>query len=344
MVSNPKLSFKSLKPQAIKIQTEQLVRMQPFGTDKSLPFLMQAMHADLNSGSWLGSHQELIQEKLLRHGAILFRDFSIPDESAFEAFAAKLCLELFGEYGDLPAKKGRIYGVTPYPPDYAILFHSESSHMHRWPSRQFFYCKVPAAQGGETPIIDNRAIYRALEPEIVEEFRAKGLRYTRNFITNVDVSWQDFFKTESKKEVETYCQEFGIDCEWPSADHLTTHQFSPGVILHPVTKEPLFFNQIQLHHTAFLDPKVLEALLAMVPREHLPRQVTFGDGTQIPDAMARHIEKVSWEHSVSFPWQHGDVLMVDNMLVAHGRNPYKNPREMFVAMGDMVSLSDIVSP
>lgn len=335
--NKPKLSFKSLKPRKVQIQSEDLVSFRLLDAEKGLPLVMQANRRDINIDAWLKTHQALIQEKLGQHGALLFRGFDIPHEREFEAFAGQLCSELYGEYGDLPAKKGKIYGVTPYPPTHKILFHSESSHMHRWPSRQFFYCKVPAASGGETPIIDNRTIYQKLDPAIVQQFREKGLRYTRNFITGVDVSWQDFFKTDERDEVAAYCQANGIEHEWHENDHLTTHQYCPGVLAHPTTGEMLFFNQIQLHHTAFLEPAVLEALLGFVPKEHLPRQVTFGDGSPIPDAVALEIERVSWEHAAAFPWQHGDVLMVDNMLVAHARNPYQEPREMFVAMGDIVT-------
>ena len=40
---------------------------------------------------------------------------------------------------------------------------------------------------------------------------------------------------------------------------------------------------------------------------------------------------------VAFPWQRRDILMLDNMLVAHARNPFKGPRKLCVAMGEMFS-------
>ena len=70
--------------------------------------------------------------------------------------------------------------------------------------------------------------------------------------------------------------------------------------------------------------------------EGMPRNVYYGDGTPIEDALVAQIEQLYWDSSVQFPWQVGDVLWVDNMLVAHARNPYVGPRKIVVAMGDLV--------
>ena len=40
------------------------------------------------------------------------------------------------------------------------------------------------------------------------------------------------------------------------------------------------------------------------------------------------------EETVSFPWAEGDVLMLDNMLVAHARRPFEGPRKVVVAMAE----------
>jgi alpha-ketoglutarate-dependent taurine dioxygenase len=101
----------------------------------------------------------------------------------------------------------------------------------------------------------------------------------------------------------------------------------------------VFFNQIQLHHVAFLDPAVRRSVAALFssPADY-PRNVCYGDGTPIEDAVAEEIERTYWENSVSFPWQKGDILMVDNMLVAHARNPYRGERKIVVAMAEMMAL------
>ncbi len=62
-----------------------------------------------------------------------------------------------------------------------ILFHNESAHLRRWPRKQWFFCEQPSPVGGATPIVDCRAMYRALPARLAETFERKGLSYVRTF-------------------------------------------------------------------------------------------------------------------------------------------------------------------
>jgi hypothetical protein len=141
-------------------------------SDESLPLLIEPAIAGVDLAEWAGNNKQFLEDSLLRNGAILFRGFSVDSVPEFEQFAATICPELFGEYGDLPREElgGKVYGSTPYPADETILFHNESSHMYRWPMLIWFYCVKAADQGGESPIVDCRQLYRQMEPAIRERF------------------------------------------------------------------------------------------------------------------------------------------------------------------------------
>ena len=231
---------------------------------------------------------------------------------------------------------GKVYGSTPYPSEQAILFHSESSHMHCWPQKIWFFCVQPSQSGGETPIVGCRKVLQLLDPKLRERFEQKQLMYVRNYTNGLDVSWQDFFHTTDKKEVEDYCRKASISVEWKPDGGLRTCQVRPAIINHPRTGESVFFNQIQLHHASCLKPEVRESLLSTFSVDNLPRHVYYGDRSPIEESVIEEIMAIYQKAQVSFPWQKGDVLMLDNMLTAHGRNPYVGNRKIVVAMGEMV--------
>ncbi len=81
----------------------------------------------------------------------------------------------------------------------------------------------------------------------------------------------------------------------------------------------------------------------MMPEEDLPRNVYYGDGSPIEDSVVEYLEKLYRKNAVSFPWRGRDVLMLNNMLVAHSRNPFVGERKIVVALGDLVSKSSCSS-
>ncbi|AQU81375.1 MULTISPECIES: non-ribosomal peptide synthetase [unclassified Halomonas] len=305
------------------------------------PLVIEATDADLDAVAWATSQRDFIEQHLRTHAGILFRNFGLTTPQEFEAFAEAIQPGLYGNYGDLPKKEGgrNTYRSTPYPERQMILYHNESSHLERWPRKQLFFCEYPSPVGGATPIVDCREMLRQLPADVVEEFERKGLLYVRTFTRNLDVSWRDFFKTDSREEVEARLKEGGIEWQWLGDDELQTRTHCPAVVTHPVTGDRVFFNQVQLHHVSCLEPDVKEDLLGMVGQERLPRNVYFGDGSVISDEMMKVVGDAYEACAVRFDWRRGDVVMVDNMLAAHARDPYEGPRKIVVAMGDIYERS-----
>jgi amino acid adenylation domain-containing protein len=335
--------LKSMKPKSVNLAKRALIKKGYLVPGQVLPLVIRPAVDDVDLAAWAKDSRPAIEDELHKHGALLFRDFPIASVPEFERFAQAMCPELYGEYGDLPKEESgsKTYRSTPYPPDQAILFHNESSHLHRWPMKQWFFCLQAAREGGETPIVDCRTLYQRLRPEIRERFASKQLLYVRNFTPGFDVSWQDFFQTTEKSVVEERCRKDGIEFIWMEQDRLRTRQRCPAIMKHPKTGEPTFFNQIQLHHVSCLDSGVQDSLLAILGEEWLPRNVYYGDGSSIEEGIVSEMRELTRECAVQFAWQEHDILMVDNMLVAHGRQPFSGPRKIVVAMGEMVGQSDI---
>jgi amino acid adenylation domain-containing protein len=337
--------FMSIAPKAVNLSVEQLIKTYYLQDGQKFPLVIQPNSAEIEIISWTKNNREYLKTELFKHGAILFRGFDIKAVADFENFAQTICPNLFAEYGDLPrtGEGGKVYGSTPYPADKAILFHNESSHLHCFPLKIWFYCVQPAEKGGETPIVDCRKAYKLLSLQLREKLASKQLMYTRNYAEGLDVSWQNFFQTTDKKEVENYCRQAKIDFEWYDDNGLITRQIRPALAVHPNTSEPVFFNQIQLHHISYLDTDVRESLLSIFGESKLPRNVYFGDGSPITSEEIAEINAVYQQAQTSFSWQKGDIIMLDNMLAAHGRKPFVGQRKIVVAMAEMTNGTDTVN-
>ena len=278
----------------------------------------------------------LVDQRLERDGAILFRGFADPGIAGFQAFATAFGDPLLSyEFGSTPRSQvtgGGVYTSTEYPAYRAIPLHNEQAYTTEWPMRIWFYCARAADQGGETPIADSREIFRRIAPRLRERLSRRGLRYVRNYGNGLDVDWPQVFNTEDSARVEAYCRARGIDVEWTADGNLRTSQLCQAVARHPRTGEDVWFNQAHLFHLSALDEETQEILLDTVGEENLPRNVYYGDGEPLETSMLDDIRGVLDECRMVFPWQTGDVLMLDNMLTAHAREPFTGPRKVVVAM------------
>ncbi len=316
------------------------VKRSQFAPDAPLPLVMEPAQPGVDLAAWAGAHRDQLERDLLQHGAVLFRGFDLPTPVEFEKAALAVYGDLYSDYGDLPrASAGeKIYESTWYPEDQMILYHNESSHLNMWPMKISFFCVTPAKEGGCTPIFDTREACRKIDPAILATFAEKGLLYVRNFSAGVDPTWQAFFHTTDRATVEQACHDAGAEFEWTPGDGLRISQRTRAVWNHPQTGERMFFNQIQLHHVACLDEEMREAMRSLFSEAELPRNVFYGDGSIIPDDVVRHLGEVFEQIAVRFTWQKGDMIMLDNMLTTHARDTFVGPRQIVVAMGQMMSI------
>lgn len=330
MISKP---LKTIKRRAVNIAASQLVTVSCF-EQKPIPIIIQPNQNNLDLIAWATYHQEVINNYLQQQGAILFRGFSINKLAQFE----ELMTALFGSlldysYGSTPRHKikGSIYTSTEYPPEQFIPLHNEMSYASNWPEKIGFFCLKAATKGGETPIANSRRIFQRIDPKIREKFQEKGILYVRNYSEQLDLPWQKVFQTTNKLQVENYCRQSGIEWEW-NDNHLKTRQICQAVANHPQTNEMVWFNQAHLFHVSSLNSSFRDSLLEVLKEEDLPRNAYYGDGTPLEVSVLEEIRTIYQEEMVIFSWQSGDLLLLDNMLTAHGRMPFTGERRVVVAM------------
>jgi alpha-ketoglutarate-dependent taurine dioxygenase len=331
------------KRKAVSISKETLVKTEYFHDTGTLPLIIRPEVRGLNLGTWAESNRDYIEEQLLKHGALLFRGFNVSGAVEFESFIKTLYGELL-EYNERSSPRsqvsGNIYTSTDYPADQSIFLHNENSYQQTWPMRLFFYSAISADEGGETPIADCRKIFNRIRPGIRERFIQKKWMYMRNFGDGFGLPWQTVFQTDDKSLVEAHCRKNGIQVEWKSENRLRTRAIRPAASKHPKTGEMVWFNHATFFHVSTLEPSVRDSMLALFTEEDLPSNSYYGDGSRIEPDVLESLRDAYERETRKFLWQAGDIMMIDNMLVAHGRSAFVGERRVLVGMAQSLSWND----
>jgi alpha-ketoglutarate-dependent taurine dioxygenase len=342
-----RLSLKTpemIKRKVIRVDSDELVRTREMYPGQLLPLVVEPLMGEMNLALWIASHRDWINERVRRHGGILFRGFPVQDLKQFEAIVLALSGELAEyTYRSTPRTRieSRIYTSTEYPAHQTIPMHNENSYASHWPMKIWFFCEQPADKGGQTPIADSRTVLQRIPPEIRERFAAKKVMYVRNYCDGIDLPWQTVFQTDKREEVEAYCREAPMEWEWLEGNHLRTRQVCEAIAKHPQTGEAVWFNQAHLFHLSSLEPDVQKTLLGTLGEQNLPRQTRYGDGSAIETEALKEVRRAFSETVVEFDWCRRDLLLLDNMLAAHGRRPFQGARSMLVAMAEPVHAKDL---
>lgn len=307
---------------------------ESFGLGDGFPHLVQADAALRDSAAWLAQSAPALLATLRRSGAVLLRGFGWHTADEFRAAAALLSPQLLGYAGGTSPRSRVAEGVytsTEYPRHLEIPLHNEMSYSAQWPQLLFFFCAVAPGQGGETPIADSRRILARMPAGIAEEFDHRGLLYVRNLASAKSSynAWTKAFETDDPAVVEAWCRDRDIALHWQPDGGLRIEERRPALRTHPLTGETVWFNQVHLWHAS--NTPAASNVSARI-EAGLPMAAYYGDGGRIANETLASVREVMNAQRRLFRWQAGDLLLVDNLLAAHGRMPFEGSRQILVAM------------
>ncbi len=218
--------------------------------------------------------------------------------------------------------------------------HHELSYALERPSLMLFACIAAPTSGGATPVADAPAVLHALPADLVERFDLAGWLLVRNYNNDIGASFKDAFGTDDRRAIERYCQANAIKFEWQPDGALRTWQRRSAIVRHPLTGQRCWFNQIAFLNAWTMDPEVREYLVDLYGEDGLPFNTRVGNGDPVGADIVQAINEVYEANTVREQWQAGDLMLVDNIRTAHGRDPFGGQREVVVAMGDGVRLAE----
>jgi hypothetical protein len=321
------------------------VSASPFAVERAPrkpPLLRVAATGD--PAGWAAAHRDALRATVLEHGAVLVRGLGLRDAAGVSAvFRGLASTGLMAEreaFAPRQAYAGGVYSSTKWPANQQMCMHHELSYTLRFPGTMLFACLAAPAQGGATAVADSPAVLGALPRGLVDRFAREGWMLTRTYGEEIGADWTEAFGTDDPAAVERYCRANGIEFAWQPDGGLRTRQRRSALVRHPVTGQWCWFNQVAFLNQWTLAEDVREYLVEVYGEDGLPFNTRFGNGDPIGKDIVELLNGINEAYTAREPWRAGDLLLVDNIRTAHGRDAYTGPREVLVGMADPVDLVD----
>src|SRR5947208_3706763 len=291
---------------------------------------------------WAAEHRDALRAAVVQHGSLLVRGFGLRDVAGTEAVFRQLGSLMTEREAFAPRRRysNGVYSASKWPPNQHMCMHHELSYALEFPSLMLFACLTAPTDRGATPVADSTSVLQALPRELGARFERVGWLLIRNYNGEIGASVAEAFGTDDRRGVESYCRANAIQSEWQPDGTLRTRQCRSAVLRHPRTGQRCWFNQIAFLNEWSMEPEVREYLVDVYGEDGLPFNTRFGNGDAIGADVVAAFDEVYEAHTAREQWQAGDLMLVDNVRTAHGRDEFDGPREVIVAMADAVHLAD----
>ena len=309
-------------------------------THGTLPIL----HADApgDAARWAAEHRDALRAHVTEHGSLLVRGLGLQDPTGTEAVFRALGTLMSEREGFAERRvyAPGVYSASKWPPNQPMCVHHELSYAVEFPALMLFACLTAPTSGGATPVAEATAVLEALPAALVDRFERVGWLLVRNYNDDIGASVVQSFGTDDRGAVESYCRANAIECEWRPDGALRTRQRRSAFIRHPLTAQRSWFNQVAFLSEWTMNAEVRDYLVDEYGEGALPFNTRFGDGEPIDADIVELINGAYENNTMREPWQAGDLLLVDNIRTAHGRESFEGAREVIVGMADPLRVSE----
>ncbi len=312
------------------------------GAPPHVAMITPATFALATRGSLESEQQAHVETLLEDHGFVLFRGFDIVDHECFHQVVDSFGYPNF-RYADSFSnavrtnRTERVFTANEAPASVEIFLHHEMAQTLTFPSRLFFYCEQPATTGGATPICRSDLALKTLEassPGFVARLRAQGVRYRNTMPAAADQgsgqgrSWRDTLSVDTRAEAEAKLASLGYRYAWLADEALSVQTPAlPAVVTSPDGVE-VFFNQIVAAGAGW-EKRTDDA----------EARLCYGDGSPLETVFIDAAIAACYQHTVDLAWQTGDIALLDNYKVMHGRRPFTGTRSVLASLCSPVTRS-----
>ena len=286
---------------------------------------------------------DYLQELYKKYGLILFRNFADSDPEFLNRIAKTLVGEPMRQEGRHTKRTnfgGSIYTSTEHSKKASIVLHSENSYMPSYPRSMLFYCALPSKEGGITPLANLHAVTAVVSEETKQKVRQTGITYVRRIGVLPGQDWREVYSGYDQSDLTRHLEESGTTVHW-QGNVLTTTRTLPGFIHDRDQQNDVWFNALYSSNSLTIPKVQREFLIREFGEDNLPNDTFFGSGERLSSDEFSQLENAYNSNRVSFEWEKGDLLWLNNERFAHGRDPFKGERVVYVVLGNAVNWQPI---
>ncbi|MCG8424231.1 MAG: TauD/TfdA family dioxygenase [Proteobacteria bacterium] len=267
-----------------------------------------------------------IMEELTARGVVLFRGFGL-DINGFAEQTRRFIRDFIVHGAEVRHRVSEHSATqTVTGGNNAICLHRELHFSPFSPQILWFYCETAPRRGGQTTVGDGVSFLDRLSRKARGELERRRLKYSNVWSLS---TWQSYFPDRSREEVMRMLPELGMSGRFEEDLSLSFEYLASAVALSRC-KRPAFANSIDVHR------QYLQNVGAFQPAgdDRVRHGIAWEDGSPLSDDLFDEIHRIGLEHEREVDWRDGDLIMVDNTRIMHGRRafPEGEDRRVYLRM------------
>ncbi|MDJ0725042.1 MAG: TauD/TfdA family dioxygenase [Prochloraceae cyanobacterium] len=258
--------------------------------------------------------KQLIIDLFKAYGVLLFRGFKAGCDQFLE-FSNSLSTDFMDYTGGYLKRQvindnPTLLSVNDF--NSAIGLHGEMYYQKQHPAMLWFYCDRPPVKDGQTIVCDGIQFYNELSDTLKDLFQQKKIKYPSKLSKE---EWQRRYKTEDIETAIKMCVDNGLQVKMNQDESMSRFYSCPAVYPSRSQEDLVFIN------------------LIIAAKKANPNAVRFEDDSEINEEIVSELNEIASRITVEIDWQKGDILMVDNYRVMHGRRAFSDTqRNIYIRM------------
>ncbi len=291
------------------------------------------------------SQREALTAMILAHGGLLLRGLSVNSAEEFEAVAAEF-LPVQASYIGGVSRRSRVhnnvYNTTEAPSNLVIEQHLEATHTPLPPERIVFNCQIAPEHGGETPLASFVELYDALPADVTQPLEGERVVYTRELMDrqsrlyrllpkkvtqSLALCWQEVSGCDDLQDARNVLERAGYEVSLRGGRRVRTRCCQPVISKHPHTGRKCWYLSDQITRALPWHGRLARRAL----RSRLGMEFALESGRPFAPGVLDLVHRTIARIRFSFTWQQGDVLVLDNHQMSHGRTIFTGERLILTA-------------